>query len=64
MVRWRSDKRPPVGAAMTPFPYCVEESAPPEVVLRLMAEHSLRHVPVLGEFLRDRFPDAGGNAAA
>ena len=47
MAHWRSDKMPPVGAAMTPFPYFVEESDPVEVVERLMAEHSIRHVPVL-----------------
>lgn len=49
MVLWRSDKMPPVGAAMTPFPYFVEESDPTEVALGLMAEHSIRHVPVLRE---------------
>lgn len=43
----RSDKMPPVGAAMTPFPYFVEESDPVEDVSRLMAEHAIRHVPVL-----------------
>ena len=47
MVLWRSDKMPPVGAAMTPFPYFVEESDPVGVVSRLMAEHAIRHVPVL-----------------
>ena len=43
----RFDKMPPVGAAMTPFPYFVEESDPAEVVLGLMTEHAIRHVPVL-----------------
>ena len=47
MALWRSDKMPPVGAAMTPFPYFVEESDPAEVVERLMATHAIRHVPVL-----------------
>jgi acetoin utilization protein AcuB len=32
---------------MTPFPYFVEESDPAEAVVRLMAEHAIRHVPVL-----------------
>ena len=43
--RW--DKIPPVGAAMTPFPYFVEESEPLEVAERLMSAHAIRHVPVL-----------------
>jgi acetoin utilization protein AcuB len=43
--RW--DKIPPVGAAMTPFPYFVEQSDPVEVAERLMREHAIRHVPVL-----------------
>ena len=47
MAVWRFDKMPPVGAAMTPFPYFVEESDPAEVVLGLMTEHAIRHVPVL-----------------
>jgi len=49
MAASRSGKMPPVGAAMTPFPYFVEEADPVEDVSRLMAEHAIRHVPVLRE---------------
>ena len=49
MAGRRSDKIPPVGAAMTPFPYFVEESDPVEDVSRLMVEHAIRHVPVVRE---------------
>jgi acetoin utilization protein AcuB len=47
MALWRFDKMPPVGAAMTPFPYFVQESDPVEVAERLMAAHAIRHIPVL-----------------
>ena len=47
MALRRSDKMPPVGAAMTPFPHFVDASDPVEVIERLMAEHALRHIPVL-----------------
>ena len=43
----RFDKMPPVGAAMTPFPYFAEASTPVEAIERLMAEHAIRHVPVV-----------------
>ena len=47
MAGRRSDKMPPVGAAMTPFPYFVEESDPLGVTEALMRAHGIRHVPVL-----------------
>lgn len=40
------DKTPPVGAAMTPFPYFVEADDPIERVEQLMKSHRIRHVPV------------------
>lgn len=43
----RFDKMPPVGAAMTPFPYFVEAKTPVAEIERLMAEHAIHHVPVL-----------------
>lgn len=42
----RLDRMPPVGAAMTPFPYFVSSLDPVEKVERLMEEHGIRHVPV------------------
>lgn len=39
-------KMPPVGAAMTPFPYSVRADEPIAEVERLIAEHRIRHVPV------------------
>src|SRR5262249_6496776 len=47
MAPLRSDKMPPVGAAVTPFPYFVEETEPLEAAQRLMRERGIRHVPVL-----------------
>ncbi len=37
---------PPVGAAMTPFPYSVRPDEPLAEVERLLQEHEIRHVPV------------------
>ena len=45
----RFDKMPPVGAAMTPFPYFVEETETLDAVAALMAEHAIHHVPVVRE---------------
>jgi len=42
----RYEKMPPVGAAMTPFPYFAEATQPLAEVERLMVEHRIRHVPV------------------
>jgi len=39
-------KMPPVGAAMTPFPYSVHPDEPVAGVRRLMVEHGIRHIPV------------------
>ncbi len=43
----RFDKMPPVGAAMTPFPYFVEAATPVDAIERLMADQAIHHVPVL-----------------
>jgi len=43
----RFEKMPPVGAAMTPFPYFAEESESLDAVAALMAEHAIHHVPVV-----------------
>ena len=43
----RFDKMPPVGAAMTPFPYFADYAEPLEAVAALMAEHAIHHVPVV-----------------
>lgn len=37
---------PPVGAAMTPFPYSVRPDESIDEVERLIREHEIRHVPV------------------
>lgn len=39
-------RMPPVGAAMTPFPYSVHPDEPIAGVRRLMVEHGIRHIPV------------------
>jgi acetoin utilization protein AcuB len=38
--------RPAVAAAMTPFPYWVDEADPLAKVQQIMDEHEIRHVPV------------------
>ncbi|MEN8159379.1 MAG: CBS domain-containing protein [Myxococcota bacterium] len=40
------DRMPPVGVAMTPFPYAVGPDASVLEVEQLMEEHGIRHVPV------------------
>lgn len=40
-------RMPTVAAVMTPFPYTVNAGDPVAKVERLMAEHQIRHVPVL-----------------
>jgi acetoin utilization protein AcuB len=39
-------RMPPVSAAMTPFPHFVERHEAASRVEQIMAEHSVRHVPV------------------
>ena len=46
-MKFRDHKKmPPVGAAMTPFPYSVRPDEPIAEVERLIREHGIRHVPV------------------
>lgn len=40
------DRMPPVGVAMTPFPYAVGPDASVLEVEQLMEQHGIRHVPV------------------
>ena len=42
----RYEKMPPVGAAMTPFPYFVDAVDPVEKIERLMEAHGIHHIPV------------------
>ncbi len=41
------DKIPPVVSWMTPFPHSIDVAAPVEEARALMAEHELRHLPVM-----------------
>jgi acetoin utilization protein AcuB len=45
----RYDRMPPVGAAMTPFPYFVDATQSLHDVEQLMLDHGIRHVPVQAE---------------
>lgn len=47
MLTSRPKRIPPIKSVMTPFPYSIELGEPVDSARTLMAEHDIRHLPVI-----------------